>query len=210
MNSCYQEEYKLLKELSPLSSPQVIASAYGTLMAPLLKLFNTVLTQLLTLLKKSLSKYNFLALSAYDGLLSLQPHWNDLLSRRGADHAEDKNELKEGLHALRALCLRSFPEFLADLKLGAMARGSDTGTKLMDFTISVRVSVFSSREISIKISLYSDCQIYRKYSTCSECRWVCPPCTRRRKLEDGRRCPSGQGYQDRRNRSFKHCGTFCS
>lgn len=136
-----QEEYKLSKELSPLSSPQVVASAFGTLMAPILKLFNSVLTQLLTLIKKSLHKYNFLALSVYDGLLSLQPHWNDLLSRRGPDHAEDKNELKEGLAALRALCLRSFPEFLADLKLGATARGSDTGTKLMDFTISVSVSI---------------------------------------------------------------------
>ena len=106
-------------------------------MTPILKLFNAVLTQLLTLVKKSLHKYNFLALSAYDGLLSLQPHWNDLLSRRGPAHAEDKSELKEGLVALRALCLRSFPEFLADLKLGAMARGSDTATKVMDFTVSV-------------------------------------------------------------------------
>ncbi|KAF8816737.1 exocyst complex component, exo70 subunit [Phlegmacium glaucopus] len=131
-----EEEYKLLKELSPLSSLQMVASAYGTLMAPILKLFNLVLTQLLTLVKKSLHKYNFLALSVYEGLLSHQPHWNDLLSRRGPDHAEDKNGLKEGVLALRALCLRSFPEFLADLKLGATARGSDTGTKLMDFTIS--------------------------------------------------------------------------
>ena len=143
-----QEEYKLLKELSPLSNPQVVASAYGSLMAPILKLFNSVLAQLLTLVKKALHKYNFLALSVYEGLLSLQPHWNDLLSRRGPDHAEDKNEFKDGMLALRALCLRSFPEFLADLKLGAMARGSDTGTKLMDFTVSVSVSVSLLRDSS--------------------------------------------------------------
>ncbi|KAF8168886.1 exocyst complex component, exo70 subunit [Pholiota molesta] len=55
-----EEEYKLLLELSPLSSTQM----------------------LLTLIKKSLHKYNFLALSAYEGLLSLQRHWDDLLSRR--------------------------------------------------------------------------------------------------------------------------------
>ena len=130
-----------MKELSPLSGPQVLASAYGTLLAPILKLFNSVFTQLFTLIKKALHKYNFIALSAYDGLLSLQPHWNDLLSRRGPDHAEDKNELKDGLLALRALCLRSFPEFLADLKMGATARGSDTSTKLMNFTVSVSISV---------------------------------------------------------------------
>ena len=128
-------------------------------MTPILKLFNAVLTQLLTLVKKSLHKYNFLALSAYDGLLSLQPHWNDLLSRRGPAHAEDKSELKEGLVALRALCLRSFPEFLADLKLGAMARGSDTATKVMDFTVSVGFFFFGfSVAISTLMSFgMSDC-----------------------------------------------------
>jgi exocyst complex protein 7 len=134
---CRQEEYKLLIEMSPLSSPQLIASAFGTLMVPILRLFNAVLTQLITLVKKSLHKYNFLALSAFEGLLSLQRHWDDLLSRRGPDHISEKNEPRDGLQSLRSLCLRSFPEFLADIKMGAMARGADTSTKLMDFTISV-------------------------------------------------------------------------
>ncbi|KIM35849.1 hypothetical protein M413DRAFT_449580 [Hebeloma cylindrosporum] len=132
-----EEEYKLLLELSPLSSPQMVASAFGTLMEPILKLFNAVLQQLIALVKKSLHKFNFLALSAFDGLLSLQRHWDDLLSRRGSDHVSDKNEPRDGLQSLRALCLRSFPEFLVDIKMGAMARGSDTSTKLMDFTTSI-------------------------------------------------------------------------
>lgn len=149
-----QEEYKLLKELSPLSNPQAVGSATGALMAPILRLFNSVLTQLLTLVKKSLHKYNFLALSGYEGLLSLQPHWNDLLSRRGPDHAEDKNEIREGLHALRALCLRSFPEFLADLKMGATARGSDTSTGLMDFTILVHIYVSLVARFRVDVFLY--------------------------------------------------------
>ena len=154
-----------------MSNPQVLASAYATLLAPILKLFNSVLTQLLTLIKKTLHKYNFIALSAYEGLLSLQPHWNDLLSRRGPDHhAEDKNELKDGLLALRALCLRSFPEFLADLKLGATARGLDTSAKLMNFTVSVSISVsLIVRFLSISF-FTSDCQIHRKDPTCSVCR----------------------------------------
>ncbi|KAF8168883.1 exocyst complex component, exo70 subunit [Pholiota molesta] len=131
-----EEEYKLLLELSPLSSAQMVASAFGTLMAPILNLFNSVLNQLTTLIKKSLHKYNFLALSAYEGLLSLQRHWDDLLSRRGSEHMSEKNEPKDGLQSLRGLCLRSFPEFLADIKMGAMTRGLDTNVKLMDFTTS--------------------------------------------------------------------------
>ena len=148
-----KEEYKLLLELSPLSGAQMFASAFGTLMAPILKLFNQVLTQLITLMKKSLHKYNFLALSAYEGLLSLQRNWDDLLSRRGSDYVSEKNEPKDGLLSLRALCLRSFPEFLADLKMGAMSRGSDTSTKLTDFTTSVR-SLFLTMYVSSRVSLY--------------------------------------------------------
>ncbi|KAF8797651.1 hypothetical protein BYT27DRAFT_6932164 [Phlegmacium glaucopus] len=53
----------------PLSSLQMVASAYGTLMAPILKLFNLVLRQLLTLVKKSLHKYNSLALSGIRGIV---------------------------------------------------------------------------------------------------------------------------------------------
>jgi len=105
------------------------------MLAPILKSFHSVFTQLLTLFKKALHKYNFVALSAYDGLLSLQPLWNDLLSRQGQDHAEDKNEIKDGMLAPRAICLRSFPEFLADLKMGATTRGSDASIKLMNFTV---------------------------------------------------------------------------
>ncbi|KAF9527700.1 exocyst complex component, exo70 subunit [Crepidotus variabilis] len=131
-----EEEYKLLLELSPLSTVPAIALSFGTLMIPILKLFGTVLNQLTTLMKKSLQKYSFLALSAYEGMISLQRHWDDLLARRGPDFSAEKNESKDGVQSLRALCLRSFPEFLADIKLAAMTRGSDTSVKLMDFTVS--------------------------------------------------------------------------
>lgn len=121
----------------------MIASAFAVLLAPVLKNFSQVLGQLVALTKKSLQQYSFLALSAYEGLLSLQPHWDELLSRRGSDHIPEKNELKDGLQNLRALCLRSFPEFLADIKLAAtgrdVSRGMDVSSKLADFTISVCV-----------------------------------------------------------------------
>ncbi|TFK32707.1 exocyst complex component exo70 subunit [Crucibulum laeve] len=131
-----EDEYTLLKELTPLSSPAMIASAYGTLLAPILTLFNSILNQLVTFTKKSLQRYSFLALSAHEALSQLQPHWDEVLSRRGFDNNEYKNELKDGLQTLRGLCLRSFPEFLADVKLATMARGLDTSTKLADFTIT--------------------------------------------------------------------------
>ena len=97
--------------------------------------------QLVTLTKKSFQKHSFLALSAYESLLSLQRHWDDLLSRRGADYVVEKNELKDGLQSLRGLCLRSFPELLVDIKLAAtgrdLGRGMDINTKPTDFIVSV-------------------------------------------------------------------------
>jgi len=119
----------------------MIASTFAVLLAPILKIFGQILGQLVALTKKHLQQYSFLALSAYEGLLSLQPHWDELLSRRGSDYVQEKNELKDGLQNLRALCLRSFPEFLADIKLAAAGRdvskGMDSSSKLTDFTISV-------------------------------------------------------------------------
>jgi exocyst complex protein 7 len=109
-------------------------------MAPILTLFSTTLASLVALIKKLLHKYNFRALSAYESLLNYQSHWDDLLARRGPESRKDSNELKDGLHTLRAVCLRSFPEFLADLKFGAMGKGGEflVTTGLVDFAISVR------------------------------------------------------------------------
>lgn len=48
-----------------------------------------------------------------------------------------ENELKDGLHSVRAACLRSFPEFLADLQAAALGKGGELSTGLADFTLSV-------------------------------------------------------------------------
>ncbi|KAG6856157.1 hypothetical protein H0H87_007012 [Tephrocybe sp. NHM501043] len=133
------DEYQLLSQLTPIANPALLASSYGTLLAPILKLFNTTLTSLVTMIKKSLPKYTFLALSAYEYLLALQPEWSELLSHRSSEGQtrKDSNEIKDGLQTLRSVCLRSFPEFLADLKLGAMGKGGELFTTgLADFTVS--------------------------------------------------------------------------
>ncbi|KAH6906048.1 Cullin repeat-like-containing domain protein [Coprinopsis sp. MPI-PUGE-AT-0042] len=132
-----EEEYKLLQELSPLSSPASISAAFGALLGPMLRLFNTILTQLMNLSKKDLVKYGFLILSAYESLLSLQVHWEDLMGRT-TDKLKQKNEFRDGLPQLKALCMRSFPEFIADLKMGASARsGNDTSVKLAPFVMQL-------------------------------------------------------------------------
>lgn len=48
-----------------------------------------------------------------------------------------ENELKDGLHSIRASCLRCFPEFLADIRLAAIGKGEQLNTALADFTLSV-------------------------------------------------------------------------
>ncbi|CAK5272856.1 unnamed protein product [Mycena citricolor] len=130
------EEYLLIKELSPLSSPNAVATSYNTLLNPILALFSTTLTSLVALIKRSLSKHAFLALAANEALLTLQDQWDVLLARRGSENAKS-NELKDGLGTLRGVCLRSFPEFLADIKMASLSKGgSDTSTGTADFVVS--------------------------------------------------------------------------
>lgn len=93
------------------------------------------MSSLSSLIKRSLHKYTFLALSSYSALASHQVSWDSLITRR-ADRSA--NELRDGLNSLRGVCLRSFPEFLADLKLAALGKGGELGTGLADFTVSVR------------------------------------------------------------------------
>lgn len=126
----------MLIELAPLPN-QALGPTYNTLLTPLLTLFSNTISSLISLIKRSLHKYTFLALSSYESLSSLQPRWGELLQRRGMDARREKNELKDGLQALRGVCLRSFPEFLADIKLAAMGKGGDISTGLADFTLKV-------------------------------------------------------------------------
>ncbi|KAH7889211.1 Cullin repeat-like-containing domain protein [Phlebopus sp. FC_14] len=132
-----ETEYALLSDLSPLPSPSLLASTYDTLLTPLLTLFTETLSSLTSLIKRSLHRYTFHALSAYSSLAASQSRWETLLSRRGEGRRET-NELRDGLNSIRAVCLRSFPEFLADLKLAATGtgKGGELGVGLADFTVS--------------------------------------------------------------------------
>ena len=45
----------------------------------------------------------------------------------GGIESGNQNALRESLHALRGVCLRSFPEFLADVKIAAMSSLAPAG-----------------------------------------------------------------------------------
>ena len=47
------------------------------------------------------------------------------------------NELKECLNILRATCLRSFPEYLVDLKMATISNGGEVNTSPAKFTTNV-------------------------------------------------------------------------
>ncbi|KAJ8581778.1 hypothetical protein M405DRAFT_601411 [Rhizopogon salebrosus TDB-379] len=127
-------EYTLLMTLAPLSSTSVIASTYDTLLTPLLTLFTDTLSSLSSLIKRSLHKYTFHALSAFSALSTSQSRWESVLAKRG----REGNELRDGLNAIRGVCLRSFPEYLADLKLAATGKGGggDLSVSLADISLS--------------------------------------------------------------------------
>ncbi|KAF8653415.1 hypothetical protein AX16_003958 [Volvariella volvacea WC 439] len=131
-----EDEYSLMLELISLPGTQFVSQTYSSLLSPLLVLFNSTVSSLISLIKQSLPRYTFLALSAYEALMTLQPRWDNILARRGSETRKEANELKDGLHALRAVCLRSFPEFLADIRLASNGKGGELSTGLADFTVS--------------------------------------------------------------------------
>jgi exocyst complex component 7 len=127
-------EYDLLLELAPLPGQATITNTYSTFVNPLITVFSSTLSALASLIKRSLHKHTFLALSVYGNLTALQPRWDDLLCRRAG---RKENELKDGLHSIRASCLRCFPELLADIRAAALSTRAETSTGLADFTLSV-------------------------------------------------------------------------
>ena len=92
---------RILTQLAPLPSQSHPPSTYCTLLTPLTTPFNTTLSSLSTLIKRSLHKYTFHALASYSALSPRQDRWNEFITRR-AERKE--NELKEGLNALRGVC----------------------------------------------------------------------------------------------------------
>ena len=79
--------------------------------------------------------------------------FNHLLSRRGTDHVEDK-KFKDRLLALRKLCLRSFPEFLANLRKGSDGRGTGYEYQVDEFHCVGEYFHFSVARFFVDIFLH--------------------------------------------------------
>ncbi|KAJ7302655.1 hypothetical protein DFH08DRAFT_1089677 [Mycena albidolilacea] len=115
--SVADEEYKCIKDLSPLSTPNVVVSPSNALLNPILFLFSTTLTSLIALIKRSL-KYSTPPLRS--------PRTRRCLhcSRAGTPFTTpdsrnfNANERKTG----RARCGRSSPEFLADIEMALLVK----------------------------------------------------------------------------------------
>ncbi|KAF9261301.1 hypothetical protein L218DRAFT_961600 [Marasmius fiardii PR-910] len=134
--SVAQDEYRLLADLSPLTGSSVLASSYSSLLKPVLLLLSNNVSSLIATIKGSLQKYGFIALSAYESLIGLQDVWDDVSSRKASDGRKGSDEFKDTLQSIRSLCIRLFPECLADIKLGATSRASDINVDLMDSSVS--------------------------------------------------------------------------
>jgi exocyst complex protein 7 len=116
--------------MSLINSTSAIQSTYATLLAPVNSLLTTTLTLLINLVKSNLNKHVFLALAAYEELSTVQTVWGDIQKLSG----KKENELKETLVTLRGVCLRSFPEFLLDVRGLGTKTNIEFGTAVHETT----------------------------------------------------------------------------
>ncbi|KZT66616.1 hypothetical protein DAEQUDRAFT_752050 [Daedalea quercina L-15889] len=126
-------EYALLLTLAPITTPVSINSTYTTLLNSLCTLFSSTLSSLNSLIKRDLSKYTPMALSLFSCLSAAQERWEEAMVHRAGRR---ENELKDGLQGMKATCQRSFPEFLADIKLAAGSSRGELSTGVIDTTMS--------------------------------------------------------------------------
>jgi exocyst complex protein 7 len=125
-----ESEYQLLGRLAPLPSNTNIQPTFSTLLAPLVTMTSTTFTHFITLIKGSLSKHTFLALAAYEALGNVQLNWSDVVHKTG----RKEDEVKDSVNSLRAVCLRSFPEFLLDVRAAGTKTNVEVGTGLHEIT----------------------------------------------------------------------------
>jgi exocyst complex protein 7 len=134
-----QDEYANLAELAPLNGQSQLAQTFTQLVSSPVNSFASTLSSLTALIKRSLHTHAFLALSTLGALSSNQTRWDAALAPAKGGSAAKKDELRDASSAVRALCLRSFPELLADIKTAAIPRG-EVGTGIAEITQQVAVT----------------------------------------------------------------------
>ncbi|EIW74439.1 hypothetical protein CONPUDRAFT_67345 [Coniophora puteana RWD-64-598 SS2] len=165
--SAAESEHASLISLAPLPTPSLIAQAYTTLLTPLFQLFTETINSLNNIVRRNLHKHAFLALGLYTSLQdsSLYSRWERIATRRedsstsgststanmGADARGGggtlPSEHKDAMNSVRAVCLRSFPELLADIKMAGAPtaptaksgadKGLDIGTSTVNYLAKI-------------------------------------------------------------------------
>ncbi|KAH7344564.1 Cullin repeat-like-containing domain protein [Rhizoctonia solani] len=131
-------EYKTLQRCALLPSRDFIKEAFEIITRPLVTVFASSLSTLSSLVKKNLQNNIFMALAIYSSLSYSQERYTDILLRRTG---RKDNDLSTGIHSLKGVCIRSFPELLLEIKTPAMSPPTATpgrgeiGTGIADVTI---------------------------------------------------------------------------
>ena len=132
-----EAESETLGETALLPSmTSLMENALSTLAAPLLEMFNGLFGTIQNIIKKSLLTNVWLAFGLYGRLSHLQSAWDDVLRQRAGRR---ENELGDVVNTLRALCLRSLPEFLLEIRQAGIpppptAKPVELGTGVADIS----------------------------------------------------------------------------
>ncbi|GAB1518759.1 exocyst complex protein exo70 [Rhizoctonia solani] len=131
-------EYKTLQKCALLPGRDFIKDSFEIITRPLVSVFSSSLSTLSSLVKKSLQSNIFMALAIYSSLSQSQDRYTDIMLRRTG---RKDNDLSTGIHSLKGVCIRSFPELLLEIKTPAMSpptaapgRG-EIGTGIADVTV---------------------------------------------------------------------------
>ncbi|KAG8960854.1 hypothetical protein FRC00_014009 [Tulasnella sp. 408] len=109
-------------------------TTFASLIAPLLGMATSMLSTVQSSIKKSLLTHVWFGIGLFGALASLQPAWDDVMRLRAG---RDENELADWNHALRGVCLRSFPEFLLEIKQAGASVRRELGTGVADISKQV-------------------------------------------------------------------------
>ncbi|CAE6424142.1 unnamed protein product [Rhizoctonia solani] len=130
-------EYQTLQMCALLPTRDHIKDAFEIITRPLATVFSSSLSTLSSLVKKNLQSNIFMALAIYSSLSQSQDRYTDIMLRRTG---RKENDLTTGIHSLKGVCIRSFPELLLEIKTPAMSPPTATpgrgeiGTGIADVT----------------------------------------------------------------------------
>ncbi|KIO32205.1 hypothetical protein M407DRAFT_13962 [Tulasnella calospora MUT 4182] len=125
-----EAEQETLERLALLPT-LVDQTTFASLVSPLLAMSTSMWSAVQSSIKKSLLTHVWFAIGLFGALASLQPAWDDVMRLKAG---RDENELADWNHALRGVCLRSFPEFLLEIKQAGTSIRRELGTGVADIS----------------------------------------------------------------------------